>query len=773
MADEIVETLTLQSNVADVAYDAAEAIKAMGAALRKGVSDASANAKAVAEAMGANSKQAKAAKEAIKDATGYLKQYTSEQRNAERAAEKSAAARTAMAKAQADQHAKQAAAARAEQSANLKHYDALASAVARERAAADAVASAKAAAQARSIADEQRANLKHNDAVASAQAKATASEKEKAKAARKPTDGLGQDEERKGFGLAVNRLPPSLMAKEATSGIGPMVQKLVKGGIGQLSAGGFDISSIGGLITDLEKVGSIFKALGPVAGAVAKGVAVLGAAALAAAGAVIAFGIKASSFAIDQASFKEKSVRQLGAASGGKGGGEASFKMALKLAADLNIDKHEAVEKVKQLLQAGLSQQQVKLTMTAVADLREVKGDEAANQLAKGIEKIKLKGKFGQEAVDSLAEAGVSADAVYKELAKSTGQSLDIVKGKVKAGTIDVDKGIDAILKSIENKFGGAAAKAAKSIEGLTNRIKIAFASLFMNVNLQPIKDFLEGIAKSIEGPAGARLGKAFTDLFGNLFEALVGTFRNAKGKIDPGALVQAITGKVEALAAFIKENGDTIRTSIRMMGVAIEFMAFSLRLLEAVFTPVNAAIDAFWLAVEKLKSVFQTVGEGFANLYALITGQAPGIGNALTAGIADGITGGASGIITAMVNAVMAGVQAAEAAAQIGSPSALMRDMIGAPLAQGVAVGMDEGGAQVERSGAGLADTAVAGASGGGGGGKGGGAGGGGSVTINLHLPKGSPEATQAAAKKGTEEGLAAWQSYSRRSARDTAEAT
>ena len=71
-------------------------------------------------------------------------------------------------------------------------------------------------------------------------------------------------------------------------------------------------------------------------------------------------------------------------------------------------------------------------------------------------------------------------------------------------------------------------------------------------------------------------------------------------------------------------------------------------------------------------------------------------IGSALIAGVRDGVMAAAQGLATAAANVVRAAVQAAKNAAVIRSPSRVMRDEVGKPLTQGIAVGME---AQVPES--------------------------------------------------------------------------
>jgi hypothetical protein len=75
------------------------------------------------------------------------------------------------------------------------------------------------------------------------------------------------------------------------------------------------------------------------------------------------------------------------------------------------------------------------------------------------------------------------------------------------------------------------------------------------------------------------------------------------------------------------------------------------------------------------------------------------GVGQSLGLGIAAGIGSTVGSVISAAVNLVFSAVNAAKFAAQIASPSKLMAKEIGVPLAQGVALGIDNGTGTVQHS--------------------------------------------------------------------------
>ena len=76
-------------------------------------------------------------------------------------------------------------------------------------------------------------------------------------------------------------------------------------------------------------------------------------------------------------------------------------------------------------------------------------------------------------------------------------------------------------------------------------------------------------------------------------------------------------------------------------------------------------------------------------------------VGLSITDGVVQGVKDGKSGVVNSIVDTVKAAIKAAKAAADIHSPSRVMRDEVGKPLSQGVALGVtDEAEKPVEAVG-------------------------------------------------------------------------
>lgn len=92
-------------------------------------------------------------------------------------------------------------------------------------------------------------------------------------------------------------------------------------------------------------------------------------------------------------------------------------------------------------------------------------------------------------------------------------------------------------------------------------------------------------------------------------------------------------------------------------------------------------------------------IGNAIRTAATGIIGAAASVGSGIVRGIIQGIKDGASSIVSAAKDAAMAALNAAKSALGIGSPSKVFAEMVGLPMAQGMAVGLGAGAPLVARA--------------------------------------------------------------------------
>lgn len=449
--------------------------------------------------------------------------------------------------------------------------------------------------------------------------------------------------------------------------------------------------------------------------------------------------LKFAEIAIEQTAFREASTRALDRLT--KGGGAATYDMAVNAAVHFGLDKETTVAQTKALLQAGLDKETIPLALKAIADVSIDLGDEKGNALKEQLGKIARKSKFDAASVDGLAEAGVKAADVFEAL-KKKGESTTAVMARLKTNQVTAAEGIKAVLAAVEKGSGGAA-DATKSIPGLLNAISIRFFGLFDKIDTGPLKDVLKTILELFEGAKGDQLKKEVTGL-GDAVFALLKPLSTAEGKkaLADGFIKAAAAAHDLAIVVGALERG------IDRVGKGGGFAVLS------------AAIDVLIRPLEQAAALIKFInGEGAGDAATAPPMEAPAndngasdVGANIALGVAKGIDDNAGSIADSMASAVDAAVKRAEAALGIASPAKRLVQT-GKWSALGMAKGWNDNAGVVADAASGTATMAAASAGGaagrsaGGAGGQGG-AGSGGMPSISISISVQGGNGGQADAK-------------------------
>lgn len=513
--------------------------------------------------------------------------------------------------------------------------------------------------------------------------------------------------------------------------------------------------------------------------------------------------------AIDQTSKKELQ-RGIGARVGGDYGKsrDASLKMG--------IDPDAAWETTKKLLGDKFDQKEIPgfLKIKAGMDLAGQNGEGFITE----IQKLKLEPKIKSSDIDRLYKMGIDSKAVYADLAKRIGTDVPTAMAKVKAGTVDTGEAIKSITKVANEKFGGLTDILGNTIPGLLARLKGRVDDLFDNVDVGPVKTLLKDVIADIEGPQGAALKAAVSDLFGSVFRTdLTGgggkkTIDEAfaavtKGAHQAAAAVRQLQPAVDQLLATLKqmerggalkslvdigkdaakhkidETRDTARATKAKADLAtkgpdldsdksvveqvaetsetyqkLKRMGKGARKSLGTETDEDKAEDAA-LGENKKGGKGAAVGDGLPLLLNGGGDQAAGAmdaGAEMGPGMADGIRAGESEAIQAAADMAEKSLQAAKDKLAIHSPSQAWGDEVGGPSAEGMSNAMTAhpGPAAAGKAMAGKALDAGKGAAAGAGAGAP--SSGGGGVTINLYPSAGMPDSE-----------IAKWEAAARRAGR------
>ena len=459
-------------------------------------------------------------------------------------------------------------------------------------------------------------------------------------------------------------------------------------------------------------------------------------------------------------SFKDDALDSFEILLGGEKAANDAYDKVIKLSHQLGLSREKAISETKRLLSAGYDMKDVPRMLEAIADL-DMTREGGGAKLEKIIETIKAKGKLDKGAISQLTKLGIGEDDVYKRLAQSQHKTVDEVKALVKTGQIDAKTGIDAVLGSVEGKFGGRAKKDAEDVVTLLMTIKSQLFELFDSVDITPLQSVLKSVRDMLDSDLGKGMKDALTEMMGAMFEAIFGPLKD--GNAMEG-IVKGVTGAIKGITEFIKSATPSIRAFITQfiagfskMGpimsvawtIAGKFLSFlvslaplaaiigrALGLIAGVIVSLMAAIAVFTgmlgtalavvvgftsAVVVYLEMMVSAAWGALNGAIDAVLGwidtifgaydAARGAGGSIIDGLVAGIEAGADSVAAAVINAASNAIKAAKRILGIASPSKVFEE-IGGYTAEGMEQGIDGGAAgvvgAVDRMGKAAAGTAI-----------------------------------------------------------------
>jgi hypothetical protein len=375
-------------------------------------------------------------------------------------------------------------------------------------------------------------------------------------------------------------------------------------------------------------------------------------------------------------------------------------------------------ERAKGLLTAGLDPSKLKAQLLTLSNVAAVAGEEGMTKLQNLQEKILTQGQF-KFAGKALKGTGVTESDLAKQLGLPGPRALDAA---LKAGTISVDKGLDAMSSVINRKFGGAAEEKVKTLSGLSNKLHDNIFKIFEDVKTGPFIDGLLSIVNLFDQSSSS--GKFFKwiveGIFNKGFKESGGILLGVKHGIQQVIIkgLELYIAMKPTIATF-KKLWDQAKKSedlkLALMGVAavaivvggaIGIAAGTLLVLSAATVAVVAAVGlgVGWVISKVFKFILtvpKRLGEAKEAIKAKITDWIHGI--------IEGILAGVKGV-KAAVNVLAAAMpKALGDKLEIKSPSRVGFKQ-GLMFPAGVAEGMKAGSNQVTAAAATVASAASSG---------------------------------------------------------------
>lgn len=414
---------------------------------------------------------------------------------------------------------------------------------------------------------------------------------------------------------------------------------------------------------------------------------------------------------------------------------KAAIEEQVKVEKELNEAKQVHIENLKAQQRAQNKVDSLPKEWDGVSNYWEfIRAQQEAND---ALETAKAKSAESQQAVDSLKDsyAALGDEAQYwGDKATETLDTQALKEGMAQMQQVAKDGGVK-IPKSVSEGVASGRYQVAQSVGELQNLI--AFDQAVQKANLQGMEipqvlsagvnsgqisvtdaiQRLNGIAKfdGLAKNAGLSGDKAIQTLRDNI----------ASGAVS----VSAATNRVAAVAKFDKmaKNGglsgtktvQTLRASIlngeTTLAAAAKQIADRCDNNMAPKRTKNTGEKAsteFASGIQKGAAIAEraarSVGNGSMDELRTSSSKGSGVGYHLSEGFASGILQGKWKAINASIKLVDDAIAAARKRADVNSPSKKMRDMVGAPIAEGLAVGIQEGSGDASDAAAQMVDDAL-----------------------------------------------------------------
>lgn len=344
----------------------------------------------------------------------------------------------------------------------------------------------------------------------------------------------------------------------------------------------------------------------------------------------------------------------LDSVAGSSAGGEQLAATIRKVSSGLPLAREEVQKIAVALRDKGISGSALEQSLRAIGTATAVLGQSAGAKLQGVVEKSKELGRFMADP-KNFEGSGISIDDVAGALARRTGGTVDAAKAAIKAGSVDLASGLQALDDAVQSKLGGNASKLNKSFDGLGNQLRNNLADIFSGVDVEPLLESLQQLVSLLD--TSTESGKALQAIMKTIVNPLVEAMAGAVTTMTQGFLLMEIGAY--GLGAAVYKTGNSIK---------------------AFFSGIKEKFDA-------IKNMSWSE-----------------IGTAIVDGIVNGIKAGYQKVKNAAKGLGSAIEDSVREAAEIKSPSR-MTYRLGGYVSEGLAEGIEDGSDDVDRAATGLFD--------------------------------------------------------------------
>lgn len=465
-----------------------------------------------------------------------------------------------------------------------------------------------------------------------------------------------------------------------------------------------------------SKLQNVFGGFGGPVGLAVGGLKWVASAAMGVASSIASVGEAFGSAMVEALAFKETTLIAFKSMLGGTAEANNAFERSVMFHRYSGFGSKDVIGQMKSIMGAGFSQKEAEVIFSGLADVAAVSGGgvPAMQSMLVQMAQAKSIGKFSMQDLKAIMShagpAGISLDALFTNLSKSTGVARAQVPAALTAGTITADQGIYAFMQTIQEKIDKGAKLghmsgqlASGTISGLLNQLHSAPENLFFAMDLnspgiKAFKGFLDNLVQVLNHLSED--GGLFQRVLGDIIDDVGGLFASLNG---PEGMA-----KMEAMFTFVAETGklawDTIGSAFSEFWEALKpFVDDVMPLLGDDWDAkggMKGAADAFvFLAIAAGKALgvmleIVTLPARIGKALESLDQAGRALGKSIVDGLVDGLKTNnplVNGALNALLGPGAGLVGTARELLDVHSPSGVFEDL-GRQTAAGFSLGLGDG---------------------------------------------------------------------------------
>jgi len=284
----------------------------------------------------------------------------------------------------------------------------------------------------------------------------------------------------------------------------------------------------------------------------------------------------------------------------------------------------------RRMLALGFAAEDVIPSLTTIGDAVSALGGgkELVDRVTLALGQMKAKGTAQAEEFRQLAEAGIPA---WDALAKKLGVDIPTAMQMVEKRSVSASTAIDAVMKSMRDRFAGGMEAQAKTLLGQWSNVKDQMFKTLSEIGKELLPMATSAVEKGIN-PLLVKIGE-LAKAYGDLPPTAKGASLAIAAVAAVGPVAVVAIGTILTNLARIKIAIEGVTIASTALSVAVRASAWPLALATGIYT-VSAALGEYYYKQRQVTEDTKKLNEKVGDVAALVTNSGQKINNAFTTSI-------------------------------------------------------------------------------------------------------------------------------------------